>query len=112
MRVIKTLFLLVVAACLIVLGVGNMAPVDLFLVPERVSGTAMSLQGVPLAAVIMLAVLLGLIIGQVLEFLREGKYRRRMNDGLREIARLRADNDALKRQIADPDDDLPKIPKR
>lgn len=112
MRLIKTLFLLLIAACLIILGIGNMAPVDLFVLPERMAGEAFALRGVPLAAVIIASVLLGLILGQVLEFFREGKLRRRSNDRARELVRLKDENDKLKAQIADPDEDLPKIPKR
>lgn len=112
MKFIKALFLAIVGICLVVLGIGNMAPVDLYLVPERFTGDAFALKGIPLAAVIIAAVLLGLIIGQFLEWLREGKVRRTSNDRGREVMRLRREVEKLRHQVADPDDDLPKVPVR
>ena len=110
MRLIKTLFYLAVGACLVVIGVGNMAPVDVYLLPAQLAGSAFAIPGVPLAAVILASVLIGLLIGYALEWLREGKHRRMSNDRGREVARLREEVKTLKAKFAGPDDDLPKIP--
>lgn len=112
MRLLKTLYLVAIGIGLIVLGLGNMGPVDLFLLPEKVAGESYALRGIPLAAVILASVMLGLVIGQVLEWLREGKHRRMSNDRGREVTRLREELSKVKRRIADPDDDLPKLPTR
>ena len=112
MRLIKTLFYLAIGVCLVVLGIGNMGPVDVYLLPERLVGDQFALTGVPLAAVMLGSVMLGLIIGQIMEWLREGKHRRMSNDRGREVARLRTELANVKRQVNDPDDDLPKIPVR
>ncbi|MEM7238373.1 MAG: LapA family protein [Pseudomonadota bacterium] len=113
MRFLKTLVLLIIGLCLVVLGVGNMAPVDLHLLPPQVApGSEFSLKSIPLAAVIMASVLLGLVIGQILEWIREGRHRRVSNDRGRELARLRNELVQTKTKVIDPDDDLPKIPVR
>ncbi|MEM7667990.1 MAG: LapA family protein [Pseudomonadota bacterium] len=113
MRFLKTLVLLIIGLCLVVLGVGNMAPVDLYLLPPQVApGSEFSLKSIPLAAVIMASVLLGLVIGQILEWIREGRHRRVSNDRGRELARLRNELVQTKTKVIDPDDDLPKIPVR
>lgn len=112
MRFIKTLVLILIGLCLVVLGLGNMAPVDLHLVPTQVAGTELSFSQIPLAAVIMASVLLGLVIGQLLEWVREGKQRRVSNDRGREVARLRSELESVKGKVSDPDDDLPRIPVR
>ncbi|MEM6933901.1 MAG: LapA family protein [Pseudomonadota bacterium] len=113
MRIIKTLVLLIIGMCLVVIGVGNMAPVDLYLVPPKVApGSEFSLKSIPLAAVIMASVLLGLVIGQILEWVREGKHRRVSNDRGRELARMRNELAQVKTKVTDVDDDLPNIPVR
>ena len=58
------------AAVLIALGVANMAAVDLYLLPAALFGDSFSVKGLPLAVVILAAVLMGILAGLVLEFLR------------------------------------------
>ncbi|MEM8698003.1 MAG: LapA family protein [Pseudomonadota bacterium] len=112
MRLIKTLFLVIIGAGLVVVGIGNMAPVDVYLLPEMLTGQEFALTGVPLSAVIIAAVLLGLLIGQLMEWLREAKHRRRSSSRGREVAKLQNELTKLKRAHASPDDDLPKLPAR
>ncbi|MEL6475779.1 MAG: LapA family protein [Pseudomonadota bacterium] len=112
MRLIKTLFLVLIGAGLVVVGIGNMAPVDVYLLPAMLTGEQFALTGMPLSAVILAAVLIGLLIGQLMEWLREAKHRRVSNDRGREVARLRDELAKLQRANATPDDDLPKIPVR
>ncbi|MBY8977027.1 LapA family protein [Rhodobacteraceae bacterium NNCM2] len=112
MRFLKTLVLILIGICLVVLGIGNMALVDLHLVPQKIAGSDLSIKQIPLAAVIMVSVLIGLVIGQLMEWLREGKHRRVSNDRGREVAKLRTELDKVREKVEDPDDDLPRIPVR
>ena len=108
LRLLKWLVLAVICAALVVLGVANMAPVDLHLVPSGVVGTDLSLRGVPLAAVILAAILLGVVIGEVFEWVRETKHRRRASQRGREVEKLQAEVASLKRRLGEKDD-LPRI---
>lgn len=112
MRLLKTIFLIIIAIVMIILGVGNMEPVELHLLPEKIVGPTFMARDVPLAAVILVSVVAGLIVGRLLEWLREGQIRRISNDRGREVVRLREEVARLKAEIADPDDDLPKLPVR
>ncbi|MEM0945594.1 MAG: LapA family protein [Pseudomonadota bacterium] len=112
MRLIKTVFLVLIALAIVILGVGNMEPVELHLLPEKVVGPAFMVRDVPLFAVILVSVMVGLIAGRLLEWLREGRVRKISSDRGREVVRLREEVAKLKAQVADPDDDLPKLPAR
>jgi uncharacterized integral membrane protein len=108
LRLIKWLILTAICLALVVMGVANMAPVDLHLLPQGIVQADYTLRGVPLAAVILGAVLLGVIIGELFEWLREAKHRRRAAEGSREVERLKAEVQTLKRRLGDKDD-MPRI---
>ena len=110
MRTIKAVVLGLLAAVLIILGTANMAPVELHLLPPALFGGRWSLSGVPLAVVILAAVLLGIIVGQIIEFFRERKHRRLAEQKRREIVELRREVARLKSELGDRADELPRIP--
>jgi lipopolysaccharide assembly protein A len=110
MRTIKLIVLGLLAAVLIALGVANMAVVDLYLLPAKLFGESYSIKGIPLAAVIMAAVLMGILAGLLIEYLREHKHRQGAGQNRREIARLRNQIIQLKSKLDDDEDDLPRIP--
>ncbi len=112
MRFLKTLVLILIGFGLVIVGIGNMAPVDFHLVPSKIAGSELAVKQIPLAVIIMVSVLIGLVIGQLMEWLREGKHRRMSNDRGREVAKLR--NELEKARVSKPeeDDDLPRIPVR
>lgn len=114
MGFLKSLLFVVCGAGLVVLGMGNMAPVDLYLLPEEVIGPTPALKGVPLAAVVLVSVLSGVVIGQFMEWVREYKYRRSAKDCGRELSKLRRELSKARERIEtlDPDGDLPKVPAR
>ena len=89
MRTVKLIVLGLLAVMLIALGVANMAAVDLYLLPAALFGDGFSVKGLPLAVVILAAVLMGILAGLVIEFLREHKQRRVAEEKQREIVRLR-----------------------
>lgn len=110
MRTIKVIALGLLAAVLILVGVANMAPVDLYLLPKALFGEGWGITGVPLAVVILAAVLAGIVIGQILEFFRERKYRRVAEEKRREIIELRREVARLRAELGERADELPRIP--
>ena len=110
MRTVRLIVLGLLAAVLISLGVANMVPVDLYLLPAALAGGGFSIKELPLAVVIMAAVLLGILIGLIIEYLREHRQRKLANERRREIVRLRQDIARLRAKLDDPDDDFPRIP--
>ncbi len=110
MRTIKLIVLGLLAAILIALGVANMAVVDLYLLPAALFGDGFSIKGLPLAVVILAAVLMGILAGLVIEFLREHRQRRVAEEKRREIVRLRQEVTRLRTKLGDREDDLPRIP--
>ncbi|MEO0819673.1 MAG: LapA family protein [Pseudomonadota bacterium] len=108
-RLLKLAILVALCAVLTVIGVANMAPVDLALVPDGIVEGMPKLSGVPLTVVILAAMLLGFVIGELLEWLREHKHRREVAVRGREIDTLKAENARLKSKISDPKEDLPRI---
>lgn len=109
MRTIKLIVLGVLAVILVLLGVSNTETVDLHLLPPTL-GTGFSLTGVPLPVVIAAALLLGILIGLAMEFIRERKQRRVSGDRRREVAELRAEVTRLRRKLDDESDQLPRLP--
>lgn len=94
MRLVRVAFLVVLAAVLVVLALANRGPVMLRLLPENMAAfvpvpTSVTL---PLFLVIFAAILLGLLIGFVWEWLREHRYRA-------EARRQRRTADELKREM-------------
>ena len=112
MRTIKLIILGLVAVVLVTLGVANMAPVDLYLLPARLAGTNFVVSSVPLAAVILAAMLFGVVVGEFLEWVRERKHRRTAAERSREIDRLRREVALMKSRFGEMTDELPKIPAR
>lgn len=110
MRTIKTVVLGLLAAALILLGVANMTPVDLYLLPRAIFGEGWGITGIPLAVVILAAVLLGIVIGQLVEFIRERKHRRVADEKRREIVELRREVARLRSKLGDRAEELPRIP--
>jgi uncharacterized integral membrane protein len=110
MQTIKLIVLGLMAAILIALGVANMAAVDLYLLPAKLFGDTFSIKRIPLAAVILAAVLLGILVGLVIEYLREHKHRRMAEEKRREIVELRQEVTRLRAKVGSQGDDLPRIP--
>ena len=105
MRTVKLIVLGLLAVILIILGVANMAAVDLHLLPEAVFGEGFSIKGLPLAVVILAAVLTGILAGLVIEFLREHEQRRVAEEKRREIVKLRQEVTRLRTKLGDREDD-------
>ena len=110
MRTVKLIVLGLLAVILIALGVANMAAVDLYLLPAALFGESFSIKGLPLAVVILAAVLMGILVGQVIEFLREHKQRREARQKRREIVQLRQEVTRLRAKLGDRESELDRLP--
>ena len=111
LRFIKTMILGFLGAGLVLLGVANMAPVDIRLLPEGLGAGDTVLHDVPLAAVMLDSVLVGMVIGQLLEWLRERKHRVAAEQRKRELGAMKAEIARLSAKLAQKGaDDLPRLP--
>lgn len=107
MRTIKLLLLAAILIALVVLAVANRDSVTLNMLPSGMAhlapGASFSL---PLYIVIVLAVLTGVLIGYLFEWLREHKHRRAAAEKAREAARLNREMERLRKDTARPEDDV------
>ena len=107
-RTLKLIVLAIIMIALIVLGVANRSIVELHLLPEELkqfSPVPTEVQ-LPLYAVILSAVAVGLLMGYIIEYLREMKHRRESNERGREARRLKSQVDDLKRKTGEDQDDV------
>lgn len=90
LRYAKIAFLIFIGAALLVVALANRQPVTLSLLPGDMAAFAQIQMGlqVPLFFVIFGGVALGLLIGAVWEYFREGRQRAEAARMKREIARL------------------------
>lgn len=107
MRAIRFALALVVGLCLMLVISANMAPVDLYLVPKALGVEAMGFKDVRLAVVILGSVMVGIVLGLMIEFFREAKHRAHLAESRQEVMRLRAENTRLARELGVEADELP-----
>ena len=98
MRIIRTVFLAALAVVLITVALANREPVTLNLLPEGLADlTGLSYAvSLPLFVVIFGAIIAGLLIGFVWEWMREYKHRSAAVTHAREKDRLAREVDKLK----------------
>jgi uncharacterized integral membrane protein len=112
MRTLKMLILILMALVLIVLGVANLDPVDVHLLPAEIGGPQSVIPQIPLAAVILIAVVFGVLVGYLLEWLREAKHRRLADEKKREVSRLRKEISLLNARLGESESDIPEFEAR
>ena len=108
MRYLKYAFLALVGLALISLALTNRDPVTVRLMPEGLAGVlGLSLTAtVPLFVVIFGAVLMGVILGFIWEWLREHKFRAEAAAKRREAAKLKTEVERLRATGASEDDEI------
>lgn len=113
-RFIKIVFLVALAAALIVIAVANRQPVTLSLLPKGILDEAitngLTLPGVPLFAVVLVAIVFGILIGEAMEWSRERRYRREREEARRELAAAKHRIAELSRKHGEGDDALLRLP--
>lgn len=118
MRVLKTLFWLVVGAALVLLGLANRQLVELKLLPEALEARLGGLPDLemPLFLVILGGVALGLLVGFIWEWIREIPERAQARTLARELENLRGELARRKAESAGSDVlarlDLPAVARR
>ena len=112
MRMLKLLAFALIGLGLVVIGVANISPVDLHLLPPELGIDATRITAVPLSAVILVSVMLGIVVGHLMEWVREAKHRRLAEERNREVGRLRREIRQLAARIGDGEEGLPRLPAR
>lgn len=108
LRVIKLLFLALVLLVLVFLFFANNEPVTLNLMPDTLAN-AMGMRNewtVPLFIVVVAALLIGIVVGYVLEWLREHRFRAEAKSQRREAQRLNQEVATMKGRKSDSQDDV------
>ncbi len=106
MRIIKLVLLAMILIGIVLLSLANREPVTLRLLPEGLSAIAQRSVEVPLFVVGLLSVLTGMVLGYILEWLREHKHRRRAAQKAREAAALNGEIERLRRETGREQDDV------
>ncbi|NNU79420.1 LapA family protein [Halovulum dunhuangense] len=106
MRTIKLVFLAILMLAIVTLALANRGPVTLNLLPEGVGAILPLSIELPMFLVILASILTGLLIGYILEWLREHKHRRLAAEKQREAQRLSREVETLKKKHLSPEDEV------
>jgi uncharacterized integral membrane protein len=106
MRFIKYIILAAFMAALVLLALANRAVVTVAALPDGLPFAGALHMQVPLFAVIFAAIGIGLLLGYVLEYFREHKYRRQAAVKNREAAALASEVAKLKKSNGSDEDDV------
>ena len=113
MRTIKLILLTIILLTLCLVAIGNRGLVSVRLVPEQLDPVVGPLlpfpleTQLPLFVIILIAVVVGLLLGYIIEYLRERKYRRAVETKAREVSHWKhRANELAKKAGADEDDVL------
>jgi uncharacterized integral membrane protein len=98
-RIVNWLFLVPIALIAVVLAVANRAPVTLSLDPFS-RGTSALAFSVPLFAVVILSMIVGVAIGGFAVWWKQGRYRKRCRAAESELAATRSEADRLRADLA------------
>lgn len=109
MRTIRAVIAILILVAVMILMAANMTPVELHILPERFAPGLPTLQSVPVALIIVVALLAGIVIGFLMEFAREAKHRRRLNLKRREVSELRETNAQLAGKLTHQGDEIAAI---
>jgi uncharacterized integral membrane protein len=106
MRTLKLLALGLILLAIVVLSLANREVVTLHLLPEGMSRVMPLSIPLPQFVVILLSIVVGVVIGYLLEWLREHKHRRRASQKSREAARLNREVERLRKESGKAEDDV------
>ncbi len=106
MRTLKLLILGVILVALVVLALANRDPVTLHLLPDGLARVMPVSVELPLFVVSLFSVVVGMVLGYLVEWLREHKHRRRASQKAREAERLNREVDRLRKGSGKADDEV------
>lgn len=98
LRSIKIIILFILMVAIVVLALANRQMVEVKLLPEGLDQIYPASLSLPLYAVSILSILVGLLIGYILEYLREHRYRKTAARSSRQVAKLEREVSSLKKQ--------------
>jgi uncharacterized integral membrane protein len=105
-KLLTAIVVLPVAAVLLIFALANRAPVTLSLDPFSPGSSDWSVQ-LPLFLIILLAMMVGVVIGSVADWLAQGRYRREARHNRHEVRRLEQETMDLRRAQMPPATSLP-----
>jgi uncharacterized integral membrane protein len=105
MRTIKLIILALILIAIVVLSLANRDSVVLKLLPEGMARIMPLSIELPLFVVSLISILVGMVIGYLLEWLREHKHRKQASVKTREADQLARENERLRRK-GKPEDDV------
>ncbi len=106
MRTIKLILLALILLVIVVLSLANREIVTLHLLPAGISQLLPLQIQLPLFVVSLLSIVVGMVLGYLLEWLREHKHRRRAALKTREATQLNREVDRLRKSTGKADDDV------
>lgn len=106
MRTVRLILLLLILAVIVVLSLANRDPITLYLMPAGMSSMTQATLQLPLFVFGLGAVLLGMVLGYLLEWRREHKHRRRATAKTREAAQLGREVETLRKSGGKAEDDV------
>ena len=108
MRTIRIFFVVILAIVLILVAAANRAPVTVGLLPETIAaftGRAWTLT-MPAFVALFLAMVFGVLVGLIWEWLREAHMRAESKSRAQDLARLQREVGDLRRTHAAPKDEV------
>ena len=106
MRTLKLSLLCLILVLIVVLALANRGAVTLHLLPEGMARVMPLSIEVPLFVVSLVSIGVGMVIGYLLEWLREHKHRRRASQKSREAAQLNHEVARLRKDTGRHEDDV------
>ena len=106
MRTVKIILLALILVVIVVLALANRELVTLNLLPEGMARLLPVSVQLPLFVVSLVSILVGMVLGYLLEWLREHKHRRRASVKAREAVKLSREVDHLRRATGKSEDDV------
>lgn len=106
MRTLRLLLLGLILVVIVVLALANRGLVTLHLLPEGMARVMPLSIEVPLFVVSLVSIGVGMVIGYLLEWLREHKHRRRASVKSREAAQAKREVERLRKDTGRHEDDV------
>ncbi len=97
-KIVSAVIGIPIAVLLILFAVANREPVTLSLDPFAPDTPALAVS-MPLFVLVILALMLGVIVGGVADWLRQGRYRKEARSRRAEVRRLEAERERLREGI-------------
>jgi uncharacterized integral membrane protein len=106
MRIVKLILLALILIAIVVFAIAHRDPVTLRLLPPELASISDASIQAPHYLVALALILVGLVLGYILEWLREYKHRKRASQKAREAAQLNREVTRLKKETGRADDDV------